>query len=464
MPVVGALMRKGDKMYLRSHQSRIVFTVFMVFIVLASGATLVWLAISDRPPIVLNLTIGAVFTLSIIGFLFLVLDPDSHTAQQSDEVLKLASQMLDCAKEGLTPEAAQSICSLLLPTTPAIAVAITDREVVLGYAGYNAENNESGRTIRTTATRDTLEDGKPRILHHTDDIGLPMSSARINGAIVQPLYIGDNIVGTLKFYYRRASQMNRTQESIAHGFAELLSTQMAASALEEQKKLTTSMELKALQAQINPHFLFNTINTIASLIRTDPVKARELLREFAVFYRSTLEDADDLISLERELQQVQRYFTFEVARFGEERLELQIEVQPEVYEMLVPSFMVQPLVENAVKHGMRAEGKLVVRITGAIEGDCVVVRVIDNGAGMSQETLDNMMNKESETGLGIAVKNVQDRIHGYFGPESRMEVSSELGQGTTVSFVLSEKVAAGYREEEKLKESAIPNIPQPVVN
>ena len=92
-------------------------------------------------------------------------------------------------------------------------------------------------------------------------------------------------------------------------------------ALEEQTKLATSMELKMLQSQINPHFLFNTINTIASFIRTDPNKARTLLREFAVFYRRTLEDAADLILLDREIEQTQRYFTFEVARFGEDRLE-----------------------------------------------------------------------------------------------------------------------------------------------
>ena len=305
----------------------------------------------------------------------------------------------------------------------------------------------------------------PRVLHRTDDIGLPMSSARINGAIVEPLYIGSNIEGTLKFYYRRASQISQTQESIAHGFAELLSTQMAASALEAQKKLTTSMELKALQAQINPHFLFNTINTIAALIRTDPDKARVLLREFAVFYRSTLEDADDLISLDRELNQVERYFSFEVARFGEERLQLEIDVDEEVRRLYVPSFMVQPLVENAVKHAMRAEGKLTIRITGTIEGSNIIICVIDDGVGMDEETLANMMNKESETGLGIAVKNVQDRIRGYFGPESRMTVTSEIDKGTTVMFVLDKEVAyRAYRESEELQESARPDIPQALVD
>lgn len=439
--------------------------MLLIIFALVSGAVLVWMAFEERSPIALNLATGLAFTLAVVGFIWILVDPDTHAARQSDELLKLASHMLDCAKDGLTYEAAQQICASLLPATSAMAIALTDREVVLGYAGYNAENNESGRAIRTTATRETLEDGKPRILHRTDDIGLPMSSARINGAVIQPLYIGSNIVGTMKFYYRSGSQITQTQESIAHGLAELLSTQMAAAALEEQEKLTTSMELKALQAQINPHFLFNTINTIASFIRTDPNEARRLLREFAVFYRSTLEDASDLIPLDRELKQVERYFMFEVARFGEERLQLDVDVDPEIRELYVPSFMIQPLVENAVKHAMRAEGKLTVSITGAIEDDNIVLVVSDDGAGMTEETVANMMNKASTTGLGIAVKNVQDRIHGYFGPDSRMEVTSKVGEGTVVSIVLNREAAERAQDEaDNLQRSVLPEIPKPVVN
>lgn len=448
-----------------SKRRHFILEIMIVVIALSSGLMLAWMSIMRVESPVSQLVAGVIFTLSVVSFVWMLLDPDTQTATQTDGILQLASQMLDCTKEGLTTEAAQQICELLLPATPAMAVAITDRENILGYAGYNAENNQPGRAIRTTATKETLEDGKPRVLHRVDDIGLPMSSARINAAIVQPLYIGHSIEGTLKFYYRRSNQISNTQQSLAHGFAELLSTQMAASALEEQVKLTTSMELKALQAQINPHFLFNTINTIASLIRTDPTKARVLLRDFAVFYRSTLENADDLIELERELKQVERYVSFEVARFGEDRLHLDIDVDPYMLDMRMPSFMIQPIVENSVKHAMRAEGQLVITITGFITDDYVIVRVTDNGKGMSKETAANMMNAESTTGLGIAVKNVHDRLKGYFGPDSRMEVESKLAVGTTVSFYLNRAIAEGeedvYLDND---ESAVPAIPRPVIN
>ena len=451
----------------RSLQRRRIVEAILIVTAALSGIGLIILGLEKVTSPFLQFATGITFTLALVGFIWLWLDPDTNAARQSDDLLKLASQTLACTKNGLTFEAAQQICDLLLPVTPAIAVAITNREVVMGYSGYNKANNEQGRPIRTTATHGTLQDGKPRILHRTDDIGLPMSSARINGAIIQPLYIGQNIEGTLKFYYRRSNQISRTQESLAHGFAELLSTQMAASALEEQVKLTTSMELKALQAQINPHFLFNTLNTIASLIRTDPAKARDLLRDFSAFYRSTLEDSDDLIELERELKQVERYVSFEIARFGEERLQLKIDVDPYIMDISVPSFLIQPLVENAVKHAMKAEGKLTITIEGYIDDDYVVICVDDDGSGMDAETLENMMNKESDTGLGIAVKNVKDRIRGYFGPDSRMEVESEPGVGTRVRFMLNRAIAEGeeegYLQYDELGDSFIPDIPEPVV-
>jgi len=451
---------------LTSLRRRHLLQIILIIIALAAGVGIIYVVESRTGTPPLQFFLGTSFTLAVVGCIWLFLDPDTHAARQSAELLQIASKTLDAVKTGLTPEAAQTICELLLPATPAMAIAITDREVILGYSGYNAANNQPGRAIRTTATHECLEDGTPRVLRKTDDIGLPASSARISAAIIEPLYIGKSIEGTLKFYYRRAGELSQTQQSLAHGLAELLSTQMAAVALEEQVKLTTSMELKALQAQINPHFLFNTINTIASLIRTDPTKARELLREFAVFYRSTLEDAEDLIRLKRELEQVKRYVSFEVARFGEERLQLDVNVGNEIMDLKVPSFLIQPLVENAVKHAMRAEGKLTIVIDGSLEEKFVILSVSDDGVGMSEETRANMMNKESETGMGIAVKNVLDRIHGYFGPESGMTVESELGKGTTVKISLDRAIAEGdeegYLESESLQQSIVPVIPQPV--
>lgn len=400
-----------------------------------AALTLAWALLTPGSSVVLIALAGIVFTVAVVAVIRLMMDPDSVRALQSDAMLQLASSMIDAMGDGLTEQAAQEVCELLIPYTSAIAVAITDTESVLGYAGYLEAYNPAGIPIRTQATHVAISQGQTLELKTPEEIGLPDPSSenRIKAAIIEPLWVGGRVEGTLKFYYRSSRKITETQRSIAHGFAELLATQIAAVEMETQRKLATSMELKMLQSQINPHFLFNTINTISSLIRTDPAKARTLLREFAVFYRRTLEDSTERIPLSRELDQVQRYFGFEVARFGEERLALQVEASSELQEMMVPPFLVQPLVENAIKHAMPSEGKLVITVKAYADGDDVVIVVEDDGVGMSKETCANITQVESSTGLGIAVKNVHDRMIGFFGPDAQMVYTSELGVGTQVT-------------------------------
>lgn len=406
-----------------------------VTIAAIAAITLVWAFLMPDAPMPVFGVAGVVFTVSLVVVIRLMMDPDSVRALQSDAMLQLASSMIDSMGDGLTEKAAQEVCELLLPNTSAVAVAITDREFVLGYTGYQEADNPAGIRIRTVATHQAIAQGKTLVLLTPEGIGLPVppEECRIKAAIVEPLWVGDRVEGTLKFYYRNANKITETQRSIAHGFAQLLSTQMAAVEMETQRKLATSMELKMLQTQINPHFLFNTINTIASFIRTDPMKARTLLREFAKFYRSTLEDSTERITLARELEQVQRYFGFELARFGDERLALRVDASQNLKIMMVPPFLVQPLVENAIKHAMPSEGQLLITIEAFADGDDVVIVVGDNGVGMSEETCANITQVESSTGLGIAVKNVHDRMIGFFGPDAQMVYTSELGHGTQVT-------------------------------
>ena len=428
-------MEEGEK---RGWLNRRSFILEMAMATLAviMGVVLLLNIVSGTPSMPIMVVAGVTFTASIVIIIRIEMDPDSVSARQSAAMLTLASQTLSCMNEGLDQEAAGKICKLLLPATAANAVAITDRECVLAYVGYDADNYPSGGPIRTQATHEVLESGEGLILLSREEIGITTDSPYIRAAIVMPLKVGHEVRGALKFYFRHPAQVSETQKSIATGLAELLSTQMAAGELETQTQIATRMELKMLQSQINPHFLFNTINTIASFIRTDPGKARTLLREFAVFYRRTLEDSSDEIALSREIDQVQRYFMFEIARFGEERLELQVNLDERVEGMLVPPFLIQPLVENSVRHAKPSEGKLTIVVSGEVEGDDVVLSVTDDGVGMTEETRQNILHPERTEGLGIALKNVHDRIASYYGADSAMEVESELGRGTSVRLVL----------------------------
>ena len=389
----------------------------------------------------LNVIAGISFTVSLALLIYLQLNPDSVRARQSDTILKIASETLSCLQTGMDIESAQKVCRLLLPATGAQAVAITDKEHILGYAGLEAASSPGGSPIRTKATHATLEDGQIRVLGTPEEIGFPSTVRHLKAGIIVPLRRGDAIVGTLKFYYRRASQITETQLAVAEGLGELLSTQLAAVELEEQTKLATTMELKALQSQINPHFLFNTINTIASLIRTDPDRARMLLREFAIFYRRTLENSEDFIELSRELDQTRRYFNFEVARFGKDRLVLEIDVEDDLEDMMVPAFIVQPLVENAVRHAMPPEGKLTVKVTACKQGDDVIIEVSDDGVGMEAEQSRKLLRPEASKGLGIAMKNINERLRGNFGTESHMDIESQLGNGTCVRMFLKDALS-----------------------
>lgn len=420
------------------HNIYIFFEFLSLCLSLGAGCVLGWAMFGEKNPLFIGIA-GLLFTMFLLITIALMLDPDKIRARQSLSVLGLASDLLEEMQGDFNSKSAQHACELLYRSSSASAVAITNTEVVLGYCGAGEEDLGSLESdIRTLATKKTLKDGETRVLNTPEEVGLPNKIRGIKAAIIVPLKIGKTIIGTLKFYYPSASRITETQVSIAEGFAQLISTQIAAMELEEQKKLATSMELKALQSQINPHFLFNTINTLASFIRTDPEKARVLLREFAVFYRQALENASDLIPLAREVEQTVRYLSLEQARFGEDRLSVQVSISDEIKALMVPAFMIQPLVENSIKHAFPAEGQLIISISGEIKNVDVYLYVSDNGTGMTEEALKNIMNPSSQTGLGIAVKNVNDRIRGYYGEESYMQYRSELGKGTMVTLYLKD--------------------------
>jgi two-component system sensor histidine kinase LytS len=265
----------------------------------------------------------------------------------------------------------------------------------------------------------------------------------VPAGIVAPLVVSDKTVGTIKFYYSSHIAIDRTQLAIARGFAELLSTQLSAYALDQQAELTAKAEVKALQAQINPHFLFNTLNTIAALTRTDPSRARDLLREFSTFYRQTLENSESRIPLSRELAQTKRYLDLEHARFGDERIQEHEVVAEGCEDVLVPAFVVQPIVENSVRHAMREEGTLHIDVHVAEDAGDILIAVTDDGLGMDERTARSLLDgtarpaSGADKGTGIALRNVAERLERFYGPGSGVDIVSKPGEGTSVTLRLA---------------------------
>ncbi len=406
----------------------------------------------------------AVPLVSIIALFVLTLyalrsagNSDRARARQSNQTLDLASKTVTYIREGLDTHSAQSVCDLLLPATMADAVAITDREKVLGFSGVDKEHHDLNSPIQTDSTHETLEDGLTRVMASAEEVGFQHSSGKLQAGIIAPLVVNKHIVGAIKFYYRSPRKLGENQKAIAEGFAQLLSTQLSLSYLQQQTEIAARMELKALQAQINPHFLFNTINTIAAITRTDPAKARNMLREFAIYYRRLLENTDDLIPLSKEIEQTERYLMFQKARFGEEAISMEVDVEPELSNLQVPSFVMQPIVENAVGHGRRDDGSplnILIKVYHA--SDSVIISIADDGVGIPPEKLDNLIEGGSETGMGIALKNVNARLKAFFGAISGLYVDSKVGKGTTVYLSLYDALVgqalSGVDDEDESEE------------
>ena len=200
--------------------------------------------------------------------------------------------------------------------------------------------------------------------------------------------------------------------------------------LEEQKRLLLEARLDALQRQINPHFLFNTLNSIASLVRTKPKLAREMTVKLANILRALLKDHDTYVPLREELSFTDDYLDIEVVRFVVEKLRVEKEIDPRTLEIMVPSILLQPLIENSIKHGLepRLNGGTVT-LRSKLDGNRVLIEVADDGVGMSSRPASALR----RTGAGIGMKNVQERLEVLYGDQASFTVVSNPGRGTLVS-------------------------------
>ena len=388
--------------------------------------------------------LGALFVMGALtaAFLFVNANSDFVTARQTNQTLGLASQTLPFMSQGLGLDSAQAVCDLLLPKTAADSVAITDRERVLGFSGTDRALHQPATPILFASTMATVEDGETRVVSDLAAEGGDVGAAgKLRSGVIAALVADGGIVGTLKFYYRSGSRPNETQRAMCEGFAQLLSTQLSLSYMQQKTELAAKMELRALQAQINPHFLFNTINTIAATVRTDPAQARVMLREFAVYYRRLLENAEDLIELSAEVEQTERYLMFQRARFGEDSITMNIDIEDGLEELRVPSFILQPLVENCVGHARRVDAPLTIEVRAWQASASVIITVADDGVGIPPERLDTLLDGDSDTGLGIALRNVNARLKACFGTVSGLYIESEVDVGTTVYLSLYDALA-----------------------
>lgn len=346
----------------------------------------------------------------------------------SAKALTIANRTVGIMSQGFTPEASGKIAHIVQEETGVGAVAITDTDKILAFIGTGEDHHKPGTPITSAITLQAIAQNK---VLFADGNSQPYRCSispqcQLGSVLVIPLQGDEGVIGTIKLYEPKKRLFLKINHTLGEGIANLLSQQLLAGRLEQQQRLLVQSELKLVQAQINPHFLFNTLNTISAITRRDPGRARELLLHLSRFFRNNLKRQSGLTTLREEQEHCLSYLEIEQARFGE-RLTVINEIPPHLAEVQLPSFTLQPLIENAIKHGicsLLGEGRL--RLFARETPEAITLCVEDN-AGAWQP---------SGQGDGLGMSLVDKRLKSAFGERYGIDVQWEPEQWTRVSLTL----------------------------
>lgn len=378
----------------------------------------------------MNFALGVLFGIGLVAVVLATWSTLRHrgidstpeaTAMQS--ALHAATATLPHLRRGLTPRIADEAVPHLRTLTGAAAIALADRRAVLAIEGEGREQVRPGDLL-SRLLENTPDDGiqvEPRLI--SSDPTCPLRSA-----VLAPLIVQGRRAGTLITFYRTVGRPSHAELQIVREAASLVSAQVELSVISAQEERLARAELRALRAQISPHFIYNALAAVAGDIHVRPDDARELLSDFAEFTRYLFRDGRSYVTLGEEVEHVERYLRLEQARFRD-KLHVTIDVPEETRSAVVPAMSVQPLVENAVRHGVeRRAGTGRVAVTATIVNGDVELRVSDDGVGIEAERVPALL---AGAGSGIGLSNVNARLCATFGERYALQIESQVGEGTT---------------------------------
>ena len=375
-------------------------------------------------PMMVANTVGAAMFMNILGDrrkLF-----ETHSTVFSGKALKIAERAEGVLRNGFNAENSTKVARILYEEANVGAVAITDREKILAFIGIGADHHLPGRAITSAQTLEAIAENKV-MYADGDEVSYQCSihpNCPLGASLVIPLKGEDDaVIGTIKLYEPKSKLFSTFNRSLGEGVARLLSAQILAGRYERQKQMLTQSEIKLLHAQVNPHFLFNTLNTLSAIIRIDPGEARNLVQNLSTFFRKNLKRTNDIVTLSDEIEHVNAYLHIEKARFRE-RLQIQINVPEELSQVHLPAFSLQPLVENAIKHGtsqLIGEGRIT--ISARCEDGILQISVTDN-AGLFE--------RKASADVGLGMNIVDRRAKGHFGDAYGIDVDWERDVFTSV--------------------------------
>lgn len=407
-------------------------------------------------------TVMSAIAMLVVSALFLVfcrsrrvdLSVEDATLTTLDRMSKAAH---DLRLVGLEQSATDKAIPHLRELLACVAVGVTDAQgTILTWAGDAAYHYEDlGEIIGNV-----LHSGKGEIVEHAG-LGCDRPKCPMRNAVITPLDVEGETAGAL-IVVAATSISTKQLIRAANDVARYVSAQLELSELEKSRERLAIAEVRALRAQISPHFIYNALTTISSMVRTDPDQARELLQEFAEFTRYSFQTASEFTTLADELRNIDRYLTLERARYGPDRLRVRLQIAPEVLSVVVPFLALQPLVENAVRHGLAGKrGGGTVSVIAADNGAEALISVEDDGVGMDPDKLREDLTNSHMTGAHVGLGNIDHRIRAAFGNGYSLVVETNVGAGMKVTIRVP-KFSPGVRPavsatEEHLRE----NTPEP---
>ncbi|MGX7059501.1 sensor histidine kinase [Vagococcus humatus] len=376
-------------------------------------------------PMILTNALGTGIFLSIIAST--INKEEAAKAIQTHDVLELANQTLPYFRQGLTRNSSQKAAEIIQQYMHVSAVSITDTTSILAHIGAGSDHHVPTKEIITDLSKEVLQTGKIHIAHSKEEIGCSDPNCPLKVAIVIPLFKKDTVVGTFKLYYDYDKLLTSVDEQLSKGLGDIFSTQIELGMTEIDQRLLKDAEIKSLEAQINPHFLFNAINTISALIRINADQARDLLLQLSTYFRTNLSGhRHSLVTLEEELQHTEAYLSIEQARFPD-KFRMVYDIDEDCLQALVPPFFIQTLVENAIKHGfVGRKSHNLIQVTAKQQNNQLFLSVADNGIGIAPNVLQDLGKKQikSSTGTGSAVENLNKRLISLFGQHSQLTIET----------------------------------------
>ncbi|EAR09109.1 sensor histidine kinase [Reinekea blandensis] len=350
----------------------------------------------------------------------------------SDQALRLTERLVGVLGDRPDQASARRIADIIKEETQVAAVGITNETEVLAFVGLGDDHHKIGETITSEQTLQAIRENR---VVFADGITTPYKCSHshrcpLGSALVVPIRDADNtVIGTVKLYEGKRSLFQSINRSLGEGIGRIITEQLTISQHHEQKQLLSQAELKVARAQVNPHFLFNALNTINAVIKRSPETARSLVSDLSLFLRINLKRNQSVSTLAQELEHANAYLHIEQVRFAD-RLSIEQTVSDALLTQNLPTFTVQPLVENAIKHGTSQllEGGQV-RIYSRTEQG-VAQLVVEDNAGRYSPT----PGAESE-GLGMNI--VDTRLKHHFGSEFGLQVECEPERYTRVIVTLA---------------------------